>query len=149
MDVKTKSGKIISVDNEHILNFPEGLFGFELYHQYAIYDSEYPPFVWMQSIEEQNLTFLIVDPFLICNDYELDVDDKQLLKIGIKSPLDVIVMTIVTIPQEEGVVTANLQGPIIINKNTKECLQVVLNSSKWTTKHDIIKALKSKEEGAC
>lgn len=149
MDVKTKSGKIISVDNEHILNFPEGLFGFELYHQYAIYDSEYPPFVWMQSIEEQNLTFLIVDPFLICNDYELDVDDKQLLKIGIKSPLDVIVMTIVTIPQEEGVVTANLQGPIIINKNTKESLQVVLNSSKWTTKHDIIKALKSKEEGAC
>lgn len=149
MDVKTKSGKIISVDNEHILNFPEGLFGFELYHQYAIYDSEYPPFVWMQSIEEQNLTFLIVDPFLICNDYELDVDDKQLLKIGIKSPLDVIVMTIVTIPQGEGVVTANLQGPIIINKNTKECIQVVLNSSKWTTKHDIIKALKSKEEGAC
>ena len=131
------------------MNFPEGLFGFELYHNYAIYDSEYPPFMWMQSIEDQKLAFLVVDPFLICNDYELDVDDKSLSKIGIKSPSDVFVMSIVTIPQGEGPVTANLQGPIIINKNTKECLQVILNSNRWTTKHDIIKALKSREGGSC
>lgn len=145
MDVKTKTGKTISVENDHILNFPEGLFGFELYHNYAIYDSEYPPFMWMQSIEEQKLAFLIVDPFLICDDYELDVDDKSLAKIGIKSPTDVFVMSIVTIPQGDGPVTANLQGPIIVNKNTNECLQVILNSNRWTTKHDIIKALKSRE----
>lgn len=149
MDVKTKNGTVVSVSEDRILNFPEGLFGFELYHNYAIYDSEYPPFMWMQSLEEQNLAFLIVDPFLICNDYELDVDDKSLLKVGIKSPTDVFVMSIVTIPQGEGPVTANLQGPIIVNKNTRECLQVILNSSRWTTKHDIIKALKSREGGAC
>ena len=105
--------------------------------------------MWMQSIEDQKLAFLVVDPFLICNAYELDVDDKSLSKIGIKSPSDVFVMSIVTIPQGEGPVTANLQGPIIINKNTKECLQVILNSNRWTTKHDIIKALKSREGGSC
>lgn len=149
MDVKTRNGKTISVNDDHILHFPEGLFGFELYHNYAVYDSEYPPFVWMQSIEEPNLAFLIVDPFLICEDYELDVDDKSLAKIGIKSPADVFVMSIVTIPQGDSPVTANLQGPLIINKNTKECLQVILNSTKWTTKHDIIKALKSREGGSC
>ena len=148
MDVKTRAGKIVSVDNDHILNFPEGLFGFELYHNYAIYDSEYPPFMWMQSIEDQKLAFLVVDPFLICSDYELDVDDKTLLKIGITSPKDVIVMSIVTIPKDGGAVTANLQGPIIINRNNKQCMQAVLNSTQWTTKFDIIKALKSKE-GVC
>ncbi|MBP5402855.1 MAG: flagellar assembly protein FliW [Treponema sp.] len=145
MDVKTKQGTVVSVDNDHIFNFPEGLFGFELYHNYAVYESEYSPFMWMQSIEDPHLAFLIVDPFLIVNDYELDVDDKSLAKIGISSPTDVFVMTIVTIPQEGGPVTANLQGPVIINKNTNQCLQVILNSNRWTTKHDIVKALKEKE----
>ena len=120
MDVKTKNGNIVSVDDNHIFNFPEGLFGFELYHNYAIYESEYSPFMWMQSLEDSNLAFLIVDPFLICKDYELDVDDKSLNKIQINSPADVIVMAIVTIPQAGGAVTANLQGPIIINKNNKD-----------------------------
>lgn len=141
MDVKTKNGSIVNVDDDHILNFPEGLFGFELYHNYAIYESEYSPFMWMQSLEDQNLAFLIVDPFLICNDYELDVDDKSLSKIGINSPADVIVMAVVTVPQSGGVVTANLQGPIIINKNNKQCMQAILNTNKWTTKFDIMKAL--------
>ena len=148
MDVKTKIGTTVSVDENHILNFPEGLFGFELYHNYAIFDSAYSPFMWMQSLEDSNLAFLIVDPFLICSDYELDVDDKTLLKIGITSPKDVIVMSIVTIPKDGGAVTATLQGPIIINRNNKQCMQAVLNSTQWTTKFDIIKALKSKE-GVC
>lgn len=145
MDVKTKQGKTVKVDDAHIFSFPEGLFGFELYHNYAVYESEYSPFMWMQSLEDQNLAFLIIDPFLIADDYELDVDDKSLAKIGIKSPADVYVMSIVTIPQDNTPVTANLQGPIVINKNTNQCLQVILNSNKWTTKHDIVKALKEKE----
>lgn len=145
MDVKTKQGKTVKVDDAHIFSFPEGLFGFELYHNYAVYESEYSPFMWMQSLDDQNLAFLIVDPFLIADDYELDVDDKSLGKIGIKSPADVYVMSIVTIPQDNTPVTANLQGPIVINKNTNQCLQVILNSTKWTTKHDIVKALKEKE----
>lgn len=145
MDVKTKQGKTVKVDDAHIFSFPEGLFGFELYHNYAVYESEYSPFMWMQSLDDQNLAFLIIDPFLIADDYELDVDDKSLAKIGIKSPADVYVMSIVTIPQDNSPVTANLQGPIVINKNTKQCLQVILNSNKWTTKHDIVKALKEKE----
>ena len=145
MDVKTKQGTTVKVEDSQIFSFPEGLFGFELYHNYAVYESEYSPFMWMQSLEDQNLAFLIIDPFLIANDYELDVDDKSLAKIGIKSPADVYVMSIVTIPQDKSPVTANLQGPIVINKNTKQCLQVILNSSKWTTKHDIVKALKEKE----
>src|SRR5574344_1265774 len=131
MDVKTKIGTTVSVDENHILNFPEGLFGFELYHNYAIFDSEYSPFMWMQSLEDSNLAFLIVDPFLICSDYELGVDDKTLLKIGITSQKDVIVMSILTRPKDGGAVTAKLQGPIIINRTNKQCMQAVLNSTQW------------------
>ena len=95
MDVRTKIGTTVQIQDKDILEIPEGLFGFEEYKKYAIYESEYAPFMWMQSMEEPSLAFLIVDPFLVADDYELDVDDKALAKIGITNPAEVCVMAIV------------------------------------------------------
>lgn len=148
MDVKTKIGTVVTVDEKQLIEIPEGLFGFESYKNFAVFDSEFAPFMWLQSTEESALAFLVVDPFLIVDDYELDVDDKSLEKIGVTSPTDVYVMTIVTIPANGSPVTANLQGPLVINRNNGKCMQVILANNRWTTKHDILKALKSKG-GSC
>lgn len=146
MDVKTKLGTTVQVEKEGLLEFPEGLFGFEEYKNYAILESEYPPFMWMQSLEEESLAFLIVDPFIVAPDYELDIDDKTLSKIEISSPAQVHVMVVVTIPPDNSPITVNLQGPLVINHTNKKCMQVVLNDSKWSTKFDVLKALKANEE---
>ena len=74
-----------------------------------------------------------------------DIDDKELEIIGITDPADVMVMSIVTVPRDGGPVTANLQGPLIINRRNRKCMQAILNDTKWTTKHNIIEALKKKE----
>ncbi|MCQ2610647.1 MAG: flagellar assembly protein FliW [Treponema sp.] len=148
MDVKTKQGKTVSVEEKDIYSFPEGLFGFENYKDYAVIESEYQPFMWMQSLQEEKLAFLIVDPFLVCNEYELDIDDKQLAKINVNDPADVVVMSIVTIPAGGSPVTANLQGPLVFNKSSHKALQAIINNNKWTTKFDIVNSLKAKE-GTC
>lgn len=145
MDVKLKTGATVAVSEENIFSCPEGLFGFEEYKKYAIVDSEFPPFLWMQSLENEHLAFLIVDPFMICDDYEIDIDDKNLLSIGIESPKDVCIMTIVTIPSNGGPVTANLQGPLIMNRKNNECKQVIINDCKWSTKFNIVESLKKRE----
>ncbi|MBR4450066.1 MAG: flagellar assembly protein FliW [Treponema sp.] len=145
MEVKTKTMGIVSIDETQIVEFPHGLFGFEDYHRYAVIEAEYQPFYWLQSLDESSLAFIMVDPFLIVADYELDIDDKTLLEIGLDSPQDVILFSIVTIPADGGPVTANLQGPVVINRRNNQALQVILSDSRWTTKHNIIKALKSKE----
>ena len=69
MKVETKVSGLIEVPDDHIINIPAGLLGFEEYTDFALYDSVYPPFVWMQSIQEKNLAFLMIDPFLICGGY--------------------------------------------------------------------------------
>ncbi len=148
MQVKTQTLGTVEVPDSRIINFTEGLFGFEQYHKYALIDSEYKPFIWMQSVESEDLAFLLVDPFLVCSDYEIDVDDKELLKINIKKPADVIVMVIVTILNNISV-TANLMGPIVINKKSLECLQCILADSRWTTKYNIIDNIKGKEKKTC
>ena len=145
MEVKTKTMGTVTIDEKQIVEFPHGLFGFEDYHRYAVIEAEYQPFYWLQSLDESSLAFIMVDPFLIVADYELDIDDKTLLEIGLDSPQDVILFSIVTIPADGGPVTANLQGPVVINRRNNQALQVILSDSRWTTKHNIIKALKSKE----
>ena len=100
MELITKARGKITVSEDHLITIPEGLFGFEQYTKYALVDSDYEPFLWLQSCEDPNLAFLIVDPFLICSEYETDIDDAALKKIGITKPEDIIIMTIVTVPHD-------------------------------------------------
>ena len=146
MEVLTREKGKVDVAAENLLTIPEGLFGFEMYSKYALIDSEYMPFIWLQSCEDSNLAFLIVDPFRICADYEADIDDETLSKIGIEKPEDIIIMAIVTVPRNGAPITANLQGPLVINKKNQKCMQVVLNDNRWSTKFDIMKALEQKGE---
>jgi flagellar assembly factor FliW len=144
MDVMTKAKGLVDVSQERLLTIPEGLFGFEDYKNFALVDSDYEPFIWLQSTDEPNLAFLIVDPFLICSSYETDIDDDSLAKIGIKNPEDIIIMTIVTVPADGSAITANFQGPLVINKNNRQCMQVILNNNRWSTKVNIIESLNKK-----
>ena len=92
MELITKARGKITVTEDHLITIPAGLFGFEQYTKYALVDSDYEPFLWLQSCEDPNLAFLIVDPFLICSEYETDIDDASLKKIGITKPEDIIII---------------------------------------------------------
>lgn len=144
MLVETKTLGKIDIPENQILSLPFGLLGFEEYKDFAIIESEYKPFMWLQSLEEKNLAFLLIDPFLITNDYEADISDSELAKIDLNHAEDVLLMTIVTVPSSGGDLTANFQGPLVINKRNRKCMQVVLDSSKYTTKHNILDSLKKK-----
>jgi len=146
MEVQTKSNGIVNVEEKQLVTFPNGIMGFEKYTKYALIESEYQPFIWLQSLEDKNLAFLMIDPFIISNDYEADIDDESLKSIGVTSPEDIIVMTIVTIPNDGSAITANFLGPIVINRKTNVCAQVVLSDNRWTTKFNIVEALKKKGE---
>ena len=149
MELLTKTKGKIEISEDRILTIPEGLFGFEQYKKYALVDCDLEPFIWLQSCEDPNLCFLIVDPFLICSEYEADIDDESLAKIHISKPEDIILMTIVTVPHDGSAITANFQGPLVINKQNKMCIQAILTDNRWSTKVDIVKTLNSKGEKKC
>ncbi len=146
MEVHTKSNGIVNVDEKKIVYFPDGLLGFEQNKKFAIIESEYEPFIYLQSIENKDLSFLMIDPFLICQNYEIDIDDEALKNIGATSPEDIIIMTIVTIPSDNSNITANFLGPVVINRKNNQCMQYVLQDNRWSTKYDIVKALKGQGE---
>jgi flagellar assembly factor FliW len=149
MDVQTKTQGIVQITDEQKLEFVIGLLGFEEATHFALIPSNYEPFYWMQSLQHPTLAFLVVDPFLIRHDYEVDIDDKSLVSIGITTPSDVSVLAIVTVPSKPGQpVTVNLQGPIVVNKTNRKCFQAVLHDTQWGTRHEIVSEIK-KRSASC
>lgn len=141
MRIKTKAYGEIDVDQRQLVSFPAGLLGFEQFKDYALLDAPQKPFFYLQSIDVPDLAFILIDPFLFRPDYSLDVDDGSLEEIGVAQPEDVLVFSIVTVPGEGGAVTANLMGPLIINKANRLGMQSVLGDSRWRVKHDIMAEL--------
>jgi flagellar assembly factor FliW len=143
MKVKTKAYGEIDADARQLVRFPAGLLGFENFKDYILLDSRQKPFFYLQSTDVPDLAFILIDPFLFRPDYSLDVDDESLGDIGVSQPNDVLVFAIVTVPGEGGQVTANLMGPLIINKANRLGIQTILGDARWRVKHDIMAELAS------
>ena len=77
-------------------------------------------------------------------DYEIDIDDSLLAPLAVESPSDVLVFALITIPADGGPITANLQGPLIINKKNNKAIQVILTDARWQTKHDLVAEIAAK-----
>lgn len=142
MLVDTKTEGLIEVNDRQKIFFPNGIIGFETYKNYALLDSQSPPFFWLQSMDAKNLAFVLLSPFLVVEDYELNVDrsfykDIELEEDETKNNL--IIFSIVTIPEEKENITANLQAPILINKENRYAVQAIQNNSKWEIRHVISK----------
>ncbi len=141
MRVKTKAYGEIDADERQRVSFPAGLLGFEQFKDYILLDARQKPFFYLQSVGLPELAFILIDPFLFRPDYSIDVDDEILAEIGVKDPTEVLVFAIVTVPPDGSAVTANLMGPLIINKTNRKGMQTVLPDSRWRVKHDIMAEL--------
>jgi len=141
LKVATKVYGLIDVDERQKIIFPQGLFGFEKLKDYLLLDAERQPFYWLQSMNAEEVAFVLVNPFLFRPDYEVNISNEELDGIGIHSPEKALIFSIVTIPQDGSPMTANLQGPLIINRDTRMGKQAILTDDRWKTKHDIMAEL--------
>jgi flagellar assembly factor FliW len=139
--VTTKAYGVIDVNERQKITILSGLFGFESFRDYVLLDADRQPFYWLQSMDVEQVAFILVNPFLFRPDYELDISDEDLAEIGISDPRKALIFSIVTIPAGGGPMTANLQGPLVINRETRKGKQAVLTDPRWKTRHNIMDEL--------
>ncbi|MFP3041786.1 flagellar assembly protein FliW [Treponema primitia] len=149
MKVATKAYGLIEVDERQRISFPRGILGFEPVKEYILLDAERQPFYWLQALDVEQVAFILINPFLFRPDYELDINDEELRDIGLSGPEKALIFSVVTIPPDGGPMTANLQGPLIINRETRSGKQAVLTDLRWKTKHDIMSELATARKGPC
>lgn len=129
------------VSDESIVRFPVGLLGFPESQQYVILDHDTEaPFKWLQSIDEPELAFVILDPALFHADYRISVPADILAEINNGKEDDLALVVILTIPSDDPArMTANLRGPLVISHKTRLGTQLVL-SEEYPTRYPLFPA---------
>lgn len=135
----------IHIEDEKILNFPDGLPGFEELTKYIILENpdEGVPFQWLQSIEDGEIAFVIINPFIFKSDYDFQIPKNAVEKLEIQAPEDVNIFSIVIVPEDISKMTANLQAPLIINTKNNKGKQIIIDDGKYHRKHYILEEMKS------
>ncbi|NLV77011.1 MAG: flagellar assembly protein FliW [Tissierellia bacterium] len=139
MKLNTKNFGKIEIKEEDIIYFPDGILGFEEEKQFVIINNEdeQNPFHWLQSEQNPELAFVIINPFFVFPDYDIILPKSAQDKLKIEDKKDVVIYSIVVVPEDMEKMTTNLSGPIVINAEKKLGKQVILDDDRYTTKHYI------------
>jgi len=91
------------------------------------------PYLILTSVDDRDVGFVVVPPWVFYPDYEFDLDDSTAERLGLVAADDAIVPAVVTLRDRPHEATLNLLGPIVVNRDTHEAAQVVLP----TTSHSV------------
>jgi flagellar assembly factor FliW len=120
------------IDPESILTFPKGMPGFENCTRYKLFheDKEQPVVHWLQSIDDPNVAFSVVDPAVFGLNYEFVLSDEEERLLQMESVEDIAVFLIAYKQQPDAGskanINANINGPIVLNTRTRIGMQKVL-----------------------
>jgi flagellar assembly factor FliW len=135
----------MTVDDSRIFDFSDGVLGFDNIRQFALLEEEGSPFLWLQAVEEPSLAFVIISPLSFLDEYSLVISQSDLDDVGAKTPEELLVFSIVTIPADNPAgMTANLQGPVIVNPATRKGKQAISLSDKYRVRHNIMEEMKKR-----
>lgn len=139
MNVQTTRFGVVEIDDDKVINFPSGLLGFSSYRRYVLLQpDEDAVFFWLQSVDAPELAFVVTDPSMWVSEYEVPIRRDQMEEMGLGRLEDAQVLVIVN--KRGAMLTANLQGPIIINSLQHSAQQLVLADKKWSTRFEIMTA---------
>ncbi|HYE83654.1 MAG TPA: flagellar assembly protein FliW [Clostridia bacterium] len=140
MKVKTKFFGELEVQEKDIIAFEEGIPGFPGLKEYImINDDSNEYFQYLQAIEEENVCFIITSPYFIIPDYSVDISDDSVKKLGIEEEKDVMLFSIVTIPEDMKQMTVNLKAPLVVNLKNRKAMQELIDDESYPIKYRIIK----------
>ncbi|MFQ5558383.1 MAG: flagellar assembly protein FliW [Acidimicrobiales bacterium] len=97
--------------------------------------------LWLQSVDDPELAFLVISVFAFFPDYDIELPDIDADAIDLTTVVDAEVYALVTVRRDaDGAVTsmtANLLGPLVLNRRTMRARQVVLADSSYTTREPL------------
>ncbi|MBQ8032019.1 MAG: flagellar assembly protein FliW [Butyrivibrio sp.] len=153
MKLTTRIFGEVEIEDNKIINFPNGIIGFPDLKSFTLMHDEEQgsgTIKWLQSIEEPGFAMPVIDPLVVCPDYNPEVDKNIIQDIGDLKDEDILVLVTVTVPHDLTKMTVNLMGPFIINAEERKGVQAIVENSDYPVKfpiYDILQKNKESKEG--
>ncbi len=108
MIIKTTRFGEVTIQNEDLLTFPEGLLGFQDLRQFVLLDDPNDDiFAWLQSCELPSIAFPILEPEIFGQHYTAALTKNEMESLKLKATQKPTYMNIITIPDDPTQMTAN------------------------------------------
>jgi len=149
VEISTRQFGKISVDEKKCITMPKGMPGFPEQKRYVLLDhDDIRPFHLFQSIDDADLAFIVMDPFLFKADYAVDIKpyiQEMAWDESDRDSLFIYVVVNATDPDPKRI-TANLMGPVLINIKKNEAVQMMISDGVYSHKYLIFKEKKESED---
>ncbi|MBU3135998.1 flagellar assembly protein FliW [Clostridium gasigenes] len=135
--ISTVHGKI-QYKAEEVITFKNGIPGCEEYKTYVIKEIEESPFKILQSVQNNELAFIIISPFDVVADYEIKLSEEIIKNIKIENSKDVMLYSIVNVSSKVENITTNLRAPLVLNIKEKFGEQLIVDKDVYKIKHPLM-----------
>jgi len=131
----------LEVPDEKMIIMERPILGFENLKEFCLIEiDEMMPFLWLQSTEEPAVSFLVINPVVFFPNYRIEINPKEIAELEVAKVDSVETYVIVTLSKGAELITANLQGPILINTENNLAKQLILVNSDYRVKHSLLEA---------
>lgn len=128
MDIKSKFLGTQKIDPETIITFPVGIPGFEDQTRFKLFHQENNPIIyWLQSVDEEDLTFSVASPTLFNINYSFLLTDEEQALLKLDNVEDLIVLILLhsdnELETQKPTIKGSINSPLLINSVGKIGIQ--------------------------
>ncbi len=113
------------------VRFAEGIPGFTVLRE-ATFATQpgIEPFFYMRAIGIADLSFVCVEPFVVCPTFSATLPDAFVESLELTSQRDAWLFSLVTLAPKSEDITANLMCPIVVNVRTYRARQLIIEDAE-------------------
>ena len=150
MEIDTKYFGRITAGEADVLHFPNGLFGFEEEKQFLLlpFAGGAGTLLCFQRVTTPGLAFVAMNPFSLKADYAPVLQKAELEALGVERSEELCYYALCVVRNPVSQSTVNLKCPVVVNEDTHQAAQVILESGDYEMRH-LLSQFGSKEEEPC
>lgn len=118
----------ISVCEDRVISFVQGLPGFERLRRFILIDHDAEgTFRWLQAVDDPAVAFLLTDPNQFRPDYTVTLKRTEADLLGVRGAEGLITLVMVCVSKDTKELSLNLKGPVVFNADSMKAVQCVLD----------------------
>lgn len=137
MEINAKYFGHVSYEENEKIHIINGLIGFESYTEYLPipFHEDNDSLISLQSLEDEALSFILMNPFGIRSDYAPSPSENDLTELDVEYAEDLSYYVVCVIRDSVAESTVNLKAPLVVNARNRQAKQIILDQTEYSFRH--------------
>lgn len=137
MTIQTNYYGEVEYEQQDLIFVPDGFFGFPELTSFLplSLNEEDDSMILMQSTENPEIAFVVINPLLLCPDYTPELSKEELHFLETDDVEELSCFAICVLHDNYLENTVNLKAPFMMNPTTRKGMQVILQNSPYKFRH--------------